>query len=69
MTKRSKESVFKKNSIPKSETQLERTTRVAREMVSEEAEKRLDKISRLRRTRLEREASQAAQSEDGKKGK
>lgn len=67
MAKRSKESVFKKNSVPKAETQLERSTRVAREMVSEEAEKRLDQICRLRRTRLEREASQAAQIEGGKK--
>ncbi|CUI60106.1 hypothetical protein [Cognatishimia activa] len=68
MTKRSKESVFKKSSIPKSETPLERTTRVAREMVNKEAEQRLDKISRLRRTRLEREANQAAQVKDGNKG-
>ena len=44
----------------KPETAMDKTTRVVRQMVDEEAEQRQAKISRLRNARLEREAKHAA---------
>ncbi|QPM90567.1 hypothetical protein [Pseudooceanicola algae] len=43
----------------KPETAMEKTTRVVKKMVEEDAEKRNAKTSRLRKARLEREASTA----------
>jgi len=41
----------------KPETAMDKTTRIVKGMVDEEAEKRQAKITRLRNARLEREAS------------
>jgi len=41
----------------KPETAMDKTTRVVRQMVDEEAEQRQTKISRLRNARLERKAN------------
>lgn len=38
------------------ETAMDKTTRIVKEMIDEETEKRQEKITRLRKTRLEREA-------------
>lgn len=55
MAKLTKTSVFKaQGSIV--ETQMDKTTRIVRKMVDEEAELRETKINRLRNARLEREA-------------
>ncbi len=56
MAKLTKTSVFKARG-PSVETQIDKTTRVVRKMVEEEAEQRHAKISRLRNARLEREAN------------
>ena len=56
MAKLTKTSVFKAQGS-KAETPLDKTTRVVRKMVEEEAEQRQTKISRLRNARLEREAN------------
>ncbi|GAA6209136.1 hypothetical protein NBRC116601_24290 [Cognatishimia sp. WU-CL00825] len=55
MTKLTKTSAFKAR-IPKSETPMDKTTRIVRKMVEEEAEQRQAKNDRLRIARLEREA-------------
>ena len=55
MNKHTIENVFKANNS-KTETAMDTTTRVVREIVDEEAEQRQAKINRLRHTRLEREA-------------
>ncbi|WP_299729354.1 hypothetical protein [uncultured Tateyamaria sp.] len=55
MAKLTKTSVFKAQG-PKSETPLDKTTRIVRKMVEEEAEQRQAKNDRLRNARLEREA-------------
>jgi len=52
---------FKAHSA-KPETAMDKTTRVVRQMVDEEAEQRQAKITRLRNTRLEREASIASET-------
>ena len=56
MTKLTKSNLFKVYDS-KPETPMDKTTRVVRQMVEEETEQRLAKISRLRNTRLEREAN------------
>ena len=56
MTKLTESNLFKVYDS-KPETPMDKTTRVVRQMVEEETEKRLAKISRLRSTRLEREAN------------
>ena len=56
MSKLSKTTLFKKH-VVKSETPMEKTTRVARKMVDDEAEQRHIKNTRLRNARLEREAN------------
>ena len=56
MNKHTIENVFKANNA-KTETAMDKTTRVVREIVDEEAEQRQAKINRLRHTRLEREAN------------
>lgn len=56
MTKLTKDNLFKEF-VAKPETAMDKTTRVVRQMVDEEAEQRQTKISRLRNARLEREAN------------
>lgn len=56
MAKLTKTSVFKEYTA-KQETTMDKTTRVARQMVEEESEQRHAKIIRLRNTRLERDAN------------
>ena len=56
MAKLTKTSVFKAQGS-KAETPLDKTTRVVRKMVDEEAEQRQTKMNRLRNARLEREAN------------
>jgi hypothetical protein len=56
MTKLTKNTLFKVYDS-KPETPLDKTTRVVRQMVDEETEKRDAKNSRLRNARLEREAN------------
>ncbi|UYV38360.1 hypothetical protein N4R57_04540 [Rhodobacteraceae bacterium D3-12] len=56
MTKLTKNNLFKVYDS-KPETAMDKTTRVVRQMVDEETEKRDAKNSRLRNARLEREAN------------
>lgn len=56
MTKLTKNTLFKAYD-PKPETPMDKTTRVVRQMVDDETEKRDAKNSRLRNARLEREAN------------
>lgn len=56
MAKLTKTDVFKAYDS-KPETPMDKTTRVVRKMVDEDAEKRQAKITRLRNARLEREAN------------
>jgi hypothetical protein len=56
MTKLTKNTLFKVYDS-KPETPMDKTTRVVRQMVDEETEKRDAKNSRLRTARLEREAN------------
>ncbi|WP_380055510.1 hypothetical protein ACFE33_00565 [Falsihalocynthiibacter sp. SS001] len=65
MVKPPEKSMFKAYKA-KPETILDKTTRVVRKMVDEEAEIRQAKITRLRKARLEREASTAPASETRK---
>jgi hypothetical protein len=55
MAKRNKPT-FSATIKPSIETAMEKTTRVAREMLDTETEKRQARTSRLRKARLEREA-------------
>ena len=59
MPKLTKTSLFKPPA-PKAETQMDKTTRIVRKMVEEEAEQRQAKMDRLRNARLEREANTPA---------
>ncbi len=56
MAKLTKTSVFKAQT-PKAEPQMDKTNRVVRKMVDDEAEQRKVKNDRLRNARLEREAN------------
>lgn len=56
LAKLTKTSVFKAQGS-KAETPLDKTTRIVRKMVAEEAEQRQAKNDRLRNARLEREAN------------
>ena len=56
MAKLTKTSVFKADN-PRPETTMDKTTRIVRKLVDEEAEQRLAKLTRLRNARLEREAN------------
>lgn len=56
MVKRTIKPVFKEYN-PKPETAMDKTTRIVRKMVDEDAEQRQAKITRLRKARLEREAN------------
>jgi len=56
MAKLTKTSVFKAGN-PRPETPMDKTTRIVRKLVDEEAEQRLAKLTRLRNARLEREAN------------
>jgi len=60
VAKLTKTSVFKAQG-PKAETPMDKTSRIVRKMVDEEAEKRQVKIDRLRNARLEREANTPSQ--------
>ncbi len=55
MAKLTKDTLFKAPQ-PRSETVMDKTTRVVREMLDTEAEQREAKTQRLRKTRMEREA-------------
>lgn len=55
MVKLTKETAFKAPS-PRSETPIDKTTRIVREIIEEEGTQRKLKMERLRRSRLEREA-------------
>ncbi|WCR12752.1 hypothetical protein [Paracoccus seriniphilus] len=63
MTKLTKSNLFKVYDS-KPETPMDKTTRVVRQMVDEEAEQRQAKNSRLRNARLEREAHTPPVSKD-----
>ncbi len=56
MAKLTKTNLFKAQG-PKVETPIDKTTRIVRKMVKEEAEQRQAKNDRLRNARLEREAN------------
>ena len=56
MTRRTKTTLFKPTP-PRAETLMDKTTRIVRGIIDEEAEQRLLKTSRLRKARLEREAA------------
>ena len=56
MAKLTKKNVFKAYDA-KPETKMDKTTRVVRKMVDEDAEERQAKITRLRNARLERDAN------------
>jgi len=56
LTKLTKNNLFKVH-VSKQESAMDKTTRVVRQMVDEEAEQRQVKNSRLRNARLEREAN------------
>ena len=60
MTKLTKSSVFKQTA-PRAETPMDKTTRAAREILDGEMEHRQVKTARLRKARLEREASPAVE--------
>lgn len=59
MAKLTKNTAFKV-SVPKPETAMDKTTRVVKTMIDDEAEKRRIKMARLRTARLEREANTPA---------
>jgi hypothetical protein len=61
MAKLTKDTVFK-TSTPVSETAMDKTTRIVREIMDNEAEQRQVKMARLRNARLEREANTPAKS-------
>ena len=56
MTRLTKTTFFKP-APPRAETLMDKTTRIVRGIIDEEAEQRLLKTSRLRKARLEREAA------------
>ncbi len=66
LAKLTKTSVFKVQGS-KAETSLDKTTRIVRKMVAEEAEQRQAKNDRLRNARLEREAN--TPTEPSRKGR
>ncbi|WP_085824938.1 hypothetical protein [Ruegeria meonggei] len=68
MAKPKKATVFNVH-VPKAETPMEKTTRVVREMVNEEAEQRQIKNARLRKTRLERDAKAPSEASPPKPAK
>lgn len=55
MKKLTKTNLFKAQ-LPKPEKAMDKTTRLAKKMIDEEAERRLRKTDRLRNARLEMEA-------------
>lgn len=66
MAKLKKTSVFKAQG-PSAETPMDKTTRIVRKMVEEEAEQRQTKNDRLRKARLERETNTPIEPSRGKK--
>lgn len=63
MAKQTKISLFKEQDF-KPETSLEKTTRIARKMVEDEAEQRQYQIDRLRTARLEKEANASLETSE-----
>ena len=61
LAKLTKKTAFKAN-VPKAETPMEKTTRIVRKIVDDEAEQRQVKNARLRIARLEREANTPAEA-------
>ncbi len=59
MAKPRKPDVFNAQ-VPRAETPMDKTTRIVRKIVDEEAEQRQAKNDRLRKARLEREATMPA---------
>lgn len=59
MAKLTKDSVFKAQPS-KPETPMDKTSRIVKKMIDDEADQRNVKIARLRKARLEREASTPA---------
>lgn len=56
MAKLNKDTLFKPP-VPRAETVMDKTTRIVRDILETETEKREAKTQRLRKTRLEREAT------------
>lgn len=61
MTKRARTTLFQTD-VAKPETPMDKTTRVARKLMDDEAEQRNIKNTRLRNARLEREANSPAEN-------
>ncbi|MCF2906182.1 hypothetical protein L0666_14395 [Octadecabacter sp. CECT 8868] len=68
MTKRTKTTVLKESFLDR-ETPMDRTSRVVRKMIDDEAEQRQLKLDRLRNARLEREANTPTKAVAGAKKK
>lgn len=68
MTKRTKKTVFKESFLNR-ETPMDKTSRVVRKIIDDEAEQRQVKLDRLRNARLEREASTPNKAVAGAKKK
>ncbi|WP_227272625.1 hypothetical protein [Roseobacter weihaiensis] len=68
MAKLTKTTLFKALD-PQPETAMDKTTRVVREIIDEEAQQRQVKIARLRTARLEREANTPTDAPPAKKKK
>lgn len=68
MAKLTKINAFKELGA-KPESAMDRTTRVVRRIVDEEAEKRQEKTARLRNDRLEREANTPPETKGKAKGR
>ncbi|SEW40310.1 hypothetical protein SAMN04488515_2695 [Cognatiyoonia koreensis] len=68
MAKLTKTTAFKAQA-PKAETPMDKTTRVVRKIVDDEAELRHAKVERLRNARLEREANTPAEASPTKPAK
>ncbi|SFM25066.1 hypothetical protein [Shimia aestuarii] len=60
MTKLTKTTLFKPTP-PRAETLMDKTTRIVRGILDDEAEQRENKTARLRKARLEREAATRAE--------
>jgi hypothetical protein len=68
MTKLNKTTVFKESFLNR-ETQMDKTSRIVRKMIDDEAEQRQVKLDRLRNARLEREANTPTKAVAGEKKK
>ncbi|MFV2051324.1 hypothetical protein [Aliiroseovarius sp. YM-037] len=68
MTKRTKKTVFKESFLTR-ETPMDKTSRVVRKIIDDEAEQRQVKLDRLRNARLERKANTPTKAVAGAKKK